>query len=79
MFYSMFDTAYGTCGVVYRSVEEAGVVHILLPGSKKEIKSKISTLYPGSREATSSIITELITEITHYLNGTPTMFTSRPP
>ena len=75
----MFDTALGTCGIVYRSVEEAGVVHILLPGSRKEIKSQISALFPGSKEATSLKITELITEITHYLNGAPTMFTSRPP
>ena len=76
MFYSLFDTALGTCGVVYKSIEEAGVVQILLPGSKREIKSQISSLYPGSKEATSSIITELITDITHYLNGAPTTFTT---
>ncbi|TET09662.1 MAG: methylated-DNA--[protein]-cysteine S-methyltransferase [Candidatus Thorarchaeota archaeon] len=76
MFYSMFDTAYGTCGVVYRSVEEAGVVHIFLPGSKKEIKSRISILFPESKETTSPKIAEIITDITHYLNGTPTTFTT---
>lgn len=76
MFYSLFDTALGTCGVVYKSIEEAGVVRILLPRSKKEIKSLISSRYPGSKEATSSKITELITEITHYFNGAPTMFTT---
>ena len=76
MFYSLFDTAFGTCGVVYKRIEDAGVVQILLPGSKREIKSQISSLYPGSKEATSSKITELITEITLYLNGAPTSFTT---
>ncbi len=76
MFYSLFDTAFGTCGIVYKRIEDAGVVQILLPGSKREIKSQISSLYPGSKEATSSNTTELITEITHYLNGAPTTFTT---
>lgn len=71
----MFDTTLGTCGVVYRSAEAPGVVHILLPGSKNEIKSQISALYPGSKEATSPKINELITEITHYLKGASITFT----
>ena len=71
----MFDTALGTCGVVYRSAEALGVVHILLPGSKNEIKSQISALSPGSKETTSHKINEMVAEITHYLNGVPITFT----
>lgn len=73
----MFDTALGTCGVVYKSIDAQGVVHILLPGLRNEIKSQISGLYPGSKEATptSPKINELITEITDYLKGAPVTFT----
>ncbi|MHA2396353.1 MAG: methylated-DNA--[protein]-cysteine S-methyltransferase [Candidatus Thorarchaeota archaeon] len=72
----MFDTALGTCGVVYKSAEVPGVVHILLPGPTNEIRSQISALYPGSREAASPKINEMITEITNYLNGNPIKFTT---
>ncbi len=74
MFYSMFDTALGTCGVVFRSADATGAVHIFLPRSKKEIKSQISTQFPGSKELTSPKISELITEIIQYLNGDPITF-----
>ena len=74
MFYSIFETALGTCGIVYRSADTTEVVHILLPGSKKEIKSQISTQFPGSKESASLRINELITEITQYLNGAPITF-----
>jgi methylated-DNA-[protein]-cysteine S-methyltransferase len=72
----MFDTELGTCGVIYRSTEAPEVVHILLPGSENEIRSQISALYPGSKEATSPKISELVTEITQYLKGIPTTFTT---
>ncbi|MHA2057856.1 MAG: methylated-DNA--[protein]-cysteine S-methyltransferase [Candidatus Thorarchaeota archaeon] len=72
----MFDTEFGTCGVVYRNTDAPEVIQILLPGLKNEIKSQISALYPGSKEATSPKINELITEITHYLRGNPITFTT---
>ncbi len=74
MFYSMFETALGICGIVYRNAEVTEVVHILLPESKNEIKSQISTQFPGSKESTSPKIDKLITEITQYLNGDPITF-----
>jgi methylated-DNA-[protein]-cysteine S-methyltransferase len=76
MLNSTFDTALGTCGVVYKGTDEQEVVHILLPGLRNEIKSQISALFPGSEEATSTSpkIKELITEITQYLKGEPISF-----
>jgi methylated-DNA-[protein]-cysteine S-methyltransferase len=69
MYYSLFDTEYGTCGIVYRSVEDAGVVHILLPRSKKDTKSRIKKLYPESKDAESAKVQVLIDDITRYLSG----------
>ena len=69
MYYSMFDTKLGTCGIIYRSVEDAGIVHILLPRSKKDIESRIRKLHPDSVEAESSKIQGLIKDIVRYLNG----------
>ena len=74
MFYSIFETSLGTCGIVYRSADTTEVVHILLPGSEKDIKSQISTQFPGSKELTSPKINELIAEIIQYLNGDPITF-----
>jgi len=69
MYYSIFDTELGTCGVIYRSVEDAEIVHILLPDSKKDIESRIKTLHPGSKQAKSPKIQSLITDIVRYLKG----------
>jgi methylated-DNA-[protein]-cysteine S-methyltransferase len=69
MYYSMFDTELGTCGIIYRSFEDAGIVHILLPGLKKEIESRIKTLYPDSIEADSPKIQGFIKAIVCYLKG----------
>ena len=69
MYYSLFDTEYGTCGIVYRSVEEAGVVHILLPRSKKDTESLIKKLHPESKQAKSEKVQGLIDDITRYLRG----------
>ena len=69
MYYSLFDTEYGTSGIVYRSVEDAEVVHILLPRSKKDIESRIKKLYPGCIEAKSTKVLSLIDDITRYLAG----------
>jgi methylated-DNA-[protein]-cysteine S-methyltransferase len=69
MYYSLFDTEYGACGIVYRSVEDAGIVHILLPRSKKDTKSRIKKLFPDSKEANSAKVQGLIDDITRYLKS----------
>ena len=69
MYYSMFDTKLGTCGIIYRSVEDAGVVHILLPRSKKDIESRIKSLHPDSTEADSPKLQSLIKDLVQYLKG----------
>ncbi len=69
MYYSLFDTEYGVCGIVYRSVEDAGVVHILLPHSKKDTESRIKRLHPESKEAESRKVQNLIDDISRYLRG----------
>jgi len=74
MFYSIFDTMFGTCGIIYRSIEDAGIVHILLPRSKKDIESRIRTLHPDSTEANSPKIQGLIQDIVRYLKGEQVTF-----
>lgn len=65
---------FGACGIIYRSVEDAGIVHILLPRTKKDIESQIRILYPDSKEANSSKIQGLINDITQYLKGEQVAF-----
>jgi methylated-DNA-[protein]-cysteine S-methyltransferase len=74
MFYSIFDTMFGACRIIYRSVEDAGIVHILLPRAKKDIESRIRILYPDSKEANSSKIQGLIQDIVRYLKGEQVTF-----
>ncbi|MFW9788938.1 MAG: methylated-DNA--[protein]-cysteine S-methyltransferase [Candidatus Thorarchaeota archaeon] len=69
MFYSLFDTAFGTFGIVYRSVEDGRIVHILLPRTKEETDSRIQGLFPGSREAHSPKVQGLIEDLIRYLKG----------
>jgi methylated-DNA-[protein]-cysteine S-methyltransferase len=69
MFYSLFDTALGTCGIIYRSVEDGGIVHILLPGKRKDVETRIKTLHPESTETQSSKVECLETDIIRYLSG----------
>ena len=69
MYYSLFDTDYGTCGIVYRSVEDAGIVRILLPRSKNDTEARVKQLYPDSRSAESAKVQILIDDITRYLRG----------
>ncbi|MFW9769567.1 MAG: methylated-DNA--[protein]-cysteine S-methyltransferase [Candidatus Thorarchaeota archaeon] len=75
MFYTLFETALGTCAVVFKTEESAEVIHILLPQSKKEIKSQISIQFPGSEESSHPEINTLISEIVKYLNGDEVLFT----
>ncbi len=74
MYYSTFDTKLGTCGIIYRSVEDAEIVHILLPRSKKEIESRIKTLHPNSTATDSPKVQGLINDIVRYLNGEQVTF-----
>ncbi|MFX1561579.1 MAG: methylated-DNA--[protein]-cysteine S-methyltransferase [Promethearchaeota archaeon] len=74
MFHLLFDTAFGTSGIIYRSVEDGGVVHILLPGSETDVKARIKTVYPESTETQSRKIQGLIRDIVRYLRGEPVKF-----
>ncbi|MFW9835364.1 MAG: hypothetical protein ACFFEK_15290, partial [Candidatus Thorarchaeota archaeon] len=69
MFYSLFDTALGICGIIFRSVDDGRIVHILLPGSQKDILTRIKKLHPESIEAHSPRIQGLVDGIVRYLNG----------
>ncbi len=69
MYYSIFDTKFGTCGIIYRSIEDAGIVHILLPRSKKDIIARIKQLHTDATEAESSKIQGLSKAIVRYLKG----------
>ncbi len=71
MFYSLFDTAFGTCGIIFRSVEDGEIVHILLPSTKKDVESRMMKLHPESIEAQSSKAQGLIDDIVRYLRGEP--------
>jgi methylated-DNA-[protein]-cysteine S-methyltransferase len=50
-------------------VEDGRIVHILLPRTKKEVKSRIKKLHPDSIETQSPIIQDLIEDLVRYLNG----------
>lgn len=69
MFYSLFDTALGTCGILFRSVEDGRIVHILLPRSEKDILARVKELYLESTEARSPKTQDLTNDIVRYLNG----------
>ena len=69
MFYSVFDSAYGKCAIVYRNKDNAGIVRILLPDSKRNIVSRIKVVYPDSKEAHSPKVHRLIKDINRYLDG----------
>ncbi len=69
MLYSLFETAFGTCCIVYRCGDETKVVQILLPRTKKAIKSQISIQFPNSKESSSLEVNKLIFQITRYLAG----------
>jgi methylated-DNA-[protein]-cysteine S-methyltransferase len=74
MYYSMFDTKLGACGIIYRNVEDAEIVHILLPQTKKDIESRIRTLHPDCTEAESPKVQGLIKDIVRYLKGEQVTF-----
>ena len=69
MFYTVFDSAYGTCAIVYRDKDDAGIVRILLPDSKRDIVSRIEAEYPDSLEAYSPKVHRLIKDILRYFDG----------
>ncbi|MFX1481952.1 MAG: methylated-DNA--[protein]-cysteine S-methyltransferase [Promethearchaeota archaeon] len=75
MFYSIFGTRFGTCGIIYKNGDAKQAIRILLPKSKKEIKSQIARLCPGVNKETSSTINGLISEISQYLEGKDIDFT----
>jgi methylated-DNA-[protein]-cysteine S-methyltransferase len=74
MYYSTFDTKFGTCGILYRSIEDAGIVRILLPEPRNEIISRIKKLHTDVAEAESSKIQGVIKDIVRYLNGESVTF-----
>jgi methylated-DNA-[protein]-cysteine S-methyltransferase len=69
MYYSLFDTALGTCGIMFRSVDDGSIVHIFLPSSEKDILTRIRKLHPESIEGHSPRIQRLVDAIVRYLNG----------
>ena len=69
MFYSLFDTAFGTCGMVFRSVEDGRVVQILLPRSENEVLTQVQNLHPDVTQAHSPKVQSLIKDIVRFLNG----------
>lgn len=69
MFYSLFDSAYGVCGIVYRNLEAPRVVHLLLPGTRNEVKSRILSMFPNCEQINSPQIDGLISDIVRYLDG----------
>lgn len=74
MFYSLFDSAYGVCGIVYRNLENPRVVHILLPRTRNEVKSCILSMFPNCEQINSPQIDALISDIVRYLDGEPVTF-----
>lgn len=74
MFYSLFDTAFGTSGIVFRSVEDGRVVHILLPGPERVVRERIKQQHPESTEAHSPRVQNLINDIVRFLEGKPITF-----
>lgn len=75
MFYSLFDSAYGVCGIVYRNPEDPRVIHIFLPRTRNDVKSRILSMFPKSEEKNVPKVDELISDIVRYLNGEPVNFT----
>ena len=69
MFYSLFDTAFGMSGMVFRSVEDGRIVHILLPRSERDTHVRIKKLYPVATEAASPKVQSLIKDIVRFLDG----------
>jgi methylated-DNA-[protein]-cysteine S-methyltransferase len=74
MFYSIFDTSLGSCGIVYRSVKQAEVVHIFLPQSEKENLNRLVSQYPSVRQADSPLIERLSENIVRFLEGEDVSF-----
>ena len=75
MFYSLFDSEYGVCGIVYRNPENPRVIHIFLPRTRNDVKSRICSMFPKSEEKYTPRVDELISDIVRYLNGEPVNFT----
>jgi methylated-DNA-[protein]-cysteine S-methyltransferase len=71
MFYSLFDTAFGTSGLVFRSVEDGRIVRIFLPRSKKDVVTRIKELHPDATETHSTKVQGLIEDIIRHIDGEP--------
>jgi methylated-DNA-[protein]-cysteine S-methyltransferase len=69
MYYSLFETALGFCGIVYRSVEDGKVIHILLPRTRHDTESRIEKLYPEAEEVSSTFVRGLTDDIVRFLSG----------
>jgi len=66
--FALFDTAIGTCGIVWG---ESGIAGMQLPESREEqARARLAKRYPDASEATPSpAIKKVITEIRALLDG----------
>jgi methylated-DNA-[protein]-cysteine S-methyltransferase len=70
--YTVFETAFGHIGIVYRTTDaSAKAVHILLPRSKRETQSIIKSLFPQALSSDGDGVSELRKRIRNFFLGDP--------
>lgn len=72
MEYTVFETAFGHMGIVYRTNgASAKAVHILLPRSQRETQSIIKVLFPQALKSAGDGVSELRKRIRNFFLGDP--------
>ncbi|MFW9887606.1 MAG: methylated-DNA--[protein]-cysteine S-methyltransferase [Candidatus Thorarchaeota archaeon] len=70
--YTVFETAFGHMGIVYRSNgASAKAVHILLPRSKRNTQSIIKDQFPQALKSAGDEVSELRNRIQDFFLGDP--------